>query len=193
MLGTEATPARSRRRRTLESPRDFVARLRAGFPTDTPEQIAERYLSHVRETNVFDDAQEEIYVLDPLREWVLATIAAQTKGAPKPPSPDALQRRRAHKAAALQKIGAAVEQKIEKRAEELVEIRLLEYQTTYGKALGRCTGAECRRLGRRYGAFFTEVGKRLRPSEHVEEHLSELELQAIARVHYLVGPDAGKR
>jgi hypothetical protein len=192
MLGTETSPQRSRRGRQLESARDFVARLCAGFPSDSPEQIAERYLSHVRENNLFDDAQQQIYVLDPLREWVLAIIGAQARKAAKY-SPEARERRRAQRAALVKTIETKVEQKIEDKAEELVEIRLLQYQTTYGKPLGQCTGAECRRLGKRYGEFFTEVSKRLRPSEHVESHLSELELQAIARVHFLIGPSAGNR
>jgi hypothetical protein len=191
MLGTNTTTPsrRGRPRINLESARDFVKRLQAGFPTETPEQIAERYVSHVREVNVFDDAQQEIYCLDPLREWILATIGAKSPTSKPKLSPEAAERRLAARAKVLKTVGERVEERIEK----LAEIRLLEYATTYGKPLGRCTGAECRRLGRHYGAFFTEIGKRLKPSEHVEEHMSELELQAIARVHYLVGPDAGKR
>lgn len=190
MLATNTSP--QRRRRQLESARDFLARLRAGFPGDTPEQIAERYVSHVREMNLFDDAQQEIYVLDPLREWILATIAAEVRK-PKPASPEVREKRRAQREAIVKAIASKVEKKVEDRAQELFEVRLLEYQTIYGKPLARCTGAECSRLGHRYGEFFAEIAKRLRPSEHVEAHLSEAELQAIAQVHYLLGPKAGTR
>ena len=70
--------------------------------------------------------------------------------------------------------------------------KLLDLPVPNGKLLGDCTGAECQRLSRRYGAFFAEIGKRLNPHDHVRQHLSEAELQAIARQHRLLGPKADR-
>jgi hypothetical protein len=170
----QVEPSR-RRSRHLESPRAFIQRLQAEFPNDPPENIGDRYLAHVRDVVSFDDAQDELYVLGPLTEWLRANVVPVRK---KP--------KRGTQAEATGTVVAQIAKADEERVERIVSVRLLEYQTTYGKTLGDCTGAECKRLGRQYGGFFTEVAKRLTPGQRVRNHLTELELQGIATTHRLV-------
>jgi hypothetical protein len=149
--------------------------LQTEFPNDPPEQICGRYLSRVRDAVVFEDPQDEALVLGPLAEWLRANVIPISK---KP--------RREARAEATGTVVEQIARADHERVERIVSVRLLEYQTTYGKALGDCTGAECKRLGRQYGGFFAEVGKRLTPGQRVRNHLSELELQGIAATHRLI-------
>lgn len=164
-----------RRSRHLKSPRDFIQRLQAEFPDDTPEQTCERYVARVRDAAVFDDAQAELFALGPLTEWLRATVV-----------PVRQKPRRGGRAEATGTVVEQITQADQERIERIVSVRLLEYQTTYGKALGDCTGAECKRLGKQYGGFFAEVAKRITPGQRVRNHLTELELQGIATTHRLV-------
>jgi hypothetical protein len=157
----------------LESPREFIRRLQAEFPDNTPEQICERYLSHIRGAVEIEDDQDRLYVMGPLSEWLRANVIPVEK---KP------RRKRPETAAIVEQIEKADQERIE----QIAGLRLLEYLTTYGKTLGDCTGAECQRLGRQYGGFFAEVATRLTPGQHVRNHLSELELQGIALAHRLI-------
>lgn len=164
-----------RRSRHLESPRAFIQRLQAEFPDDAPRKICERYLAHIRDVVLFDDAQARAYVIGPLTEWLRAIVVPVSK---KP--------KRGARAEATGTVVAHIAKADEERVERIISVRLLDYQTTYGKTVGDCTGAECKRLGRQYGGFFAEVGKRLTPAQRVRCHLTELELQGIAATHRLI-------
>jgi hypothetical protein len=179
---TPATSSRRQRRERIVSPRDFIKELQALFPDDSPEEICEQYRQHVREKTRFDDLAIEALVMGPLDEWLKANVggARRRRAAPE------------RSAQAKEMLIGEMAQRHAALVEAEATIRLLEYQTTYGKALGDCTGAECRRLSVRYGDFFAELAKRLRPSDHVGQHLSEAELQAIARTHRLIGPNADR-
>jgi hypothetical protein len=185
--------------RRLMSPREFIDKLRAAEPNADADEICRQYLVAIREHTIFDEGKWEILALTPIEEWLRATVIAarplappkdRTPPRPRPPrTPEQVAARAAETKHLVDTIGAGVERMIEAE----VAMRLLEYETTYGKKLGDCTGAECGRLSRNYGSFFAEVAKRLNPSDRVRNHLSELELQAIARTYRLIGPGAGER
>lgn len=190
-------------RARLENGRDFIRRLQAGFPTDTPEQIVNRYIAHIRDVAAFEDYQAELYVLPALEEWVAANIVSpvkprqQLKAVPAPSTPLRSRKTPEQRAAAEAQRQALVEviaEKDQQRVAELVKVRLLDYLVLVpgvgSQALGECTGAQCRRAGQRLGPWLLEIAKRLRPSERVKHHLSELELQGIARSHRLLGAGA---
>ena len=187
-----------RRRGHLLSPREFIDKLRAEEPNANTDEIAQRYMAAVREHSLFDDMFWEILVLDPLEEWLRANVVAPApvRLVPPPAQPPRRNKAPEERARATAETRALVTQIAAKDAERIelvVAIRLLEYKTTYGKTLGDCTGAECARLSRHYGAFFAEIARRINPADRVRNHLSELELQGIARVHRLIGPGAGER
>jgi hypothetical protein len=197
MTYTESHPA-PRKRVRLRSPREFIDHLRIEQPNATADELIRRYMTQVREHSIFDDAAWEILVLDPLEEWLRANVtgapavaiaARKAANGARERTPAERERRAALTKSIVEKIAKEDQQRIEM----VVTVRLLEYQTTYGKPLGDCTGSECARLSRRYGAFFAEVAKRLLPAERVRGHLSELELQSIARSYRLIGPGAGER
>lgn len=179
-------------------PRDFIARLRAQYPGENDDAIRERYKQHVCERAMFDDSAIKRLVMAPLDEWLKSVLDKAPPATPLPAAPAPKPKRsktveeREQARAATNAIVGEIAKRDEKRIEREVTIRLLEYQTTYEKPLGDCTGAECRRLSIRYGVFFAEIAKRLRPSDHVRHHLTEAELQAIAVTHRLIGPKAGE-
>jgi hypothetical protein len=80
---------------------------------------------------VFNDAQAELFVIGPLTEWLRATVV-----------PVRQKRRRGDRAEATGTVVEQITQADQERIERIVSVRLLEYQTTYGKSLGDCTGAE---------------------------------------------------
>lgn len=62
---------------------------------------------------------------------------------------------------------------------------LLDLVMPNGKALRHATGAECARAG----GFYAEIGKRLKPTQVVDKHMSEANLQDI-RARYFQRNDA---
>jgi hypothetical protein len=191
-LDPASQPRQRPRRVRVLAPREFIKLLQTQYPDDPPEAICEHYKKRVRLSVLFDDRAAETLVMRPLEEWLQNNVAGAGTADTKPPRNALTPEQRAE---AVETRDALVDQ-IARKYEELIEAevttRLLEYQTTYGKPLGDCTGAECQRLSRRYGAFFAEIGKRLNPHDHVRQHLSEAELQAIARQHRLLGPKADR-
>lgn len=186
--GKEPTPRRRRTR--ILTPREFIKKLWAEYPTASAEDIGEHYKRHLRVNTVFDGPAVEALAMQPLEEWLRDNVVegGTTRRPRAPRSPE----EQAQRAQAKEALVATIAEHHEALVEAEVGIRLLEYQTTYGKPLGDCTGAECQRLSLRYGAFFAEVAKRLHRSDHVRQHLTEAELQAIARSHRLIGPTAGR-
>jgi hypothetical protein len=150
-------------------------------PTVSAAEVRELVHNHILANAEFEDEAERAFVM-----WLVDDALARKVKDPKP-APE----RRAAKAKAeaeKQHIGESLRRGFEDRIETEVTIRLLEYVTPYGKPLAECTGAECKRLGRRFGSFFGELGDRLTPGETVGAHFPEAALQAIAETHRLVGP-----
>jgi hypothetical protein len=194
----EPGPAPRARRRVV-TPRDFIKQLQTRYPTESAAQIRERYKQQIRDNVLFDDRATEALAMGPLDEWLAVNVSGTGILPPASASASSPRARREatpqdRKEAAQVKETLVAEIVHEHTAvvEAEVSIRLLEYQTTYGKPLADCTGAECRRLSVRYGGFFAELAKRLRPADHVGVHLTEVELQAIARSHRLIGPKADR-
>lgn len=177
---TTSSAPRSRRRQRLDA-RDQVKKLRAEFPKANAAQIAELYKARVRELVVFDDDDIEAEIMGVVDDWLSLNVKDPRKPPTQKHEGNKIQRR-----ALVDKIA----QVDEARIETAIKIRLLDWLTPYGKKLADCTGAECTRLSKRYGPFLAEIAKRLHPSEHVRNHLSERELQAMAATHRLVGPEA---
>jgi hypothetical protein len=182
-----ATPTTARRSRPPKRPRPEtrIGKLRAEYPKATAEQLCELYKKWLIGVVIFDTDDDEAEIMT-LIDLALRSLVKDHPAARLPKTPAQRQQAKAQKKALVNKIAAADEQRIE----TLLTVRLLEYQTTYGKRLADCTGAECKRLSFRYGSFFAEIAKRLSPSDRVGNHLSEPELQAIAKTHRLVGPEA---
>jgi len=194
---TSEEPRRERLLRAAEQ----IRLLRNEYPKATNQQIANIYKQNIRGLVICEDDQTEFELFGILDDWLKAHIDNILKGKPvevKPvaePKPAAPRRTKTpeEKAEAEAKRRALVEEiraRDEVRIETAIKVRLLEWQTTYGKRLADCTGAECMRLARRYGPFFQEISKRLNASDKVGNHLSEVELQAIAATHKLIGPEA---
>jgi hypothetical protein len=156
---------------------EFIAKLRKDDPSANAETIRQRYEMHCRACIEDDQTLALVmpYVIEGLRRDV------------KDPKP-ATDRRAAD--AVKQQIAETLRKGFEEKVEAEATIRLLEWVTPYNRPLSDCTGAECKRLGRRLGSFFTELGNRLTPSETVGAHFPEAALQAIAKVHRLIGPRA---
>lgn len=185
MIDTGTTTGAGRRRRRDVRPEEQVRRLQGEYPKASPAQVRELYKSRLRELVLFDTDAIEFEVMTIVDEWLLRHV---TDPAPKSTrsTPEQRQARKRDRDVLVTKIRAADEQRIE----TAIKVRLLEWMTPYGKKLRDCTGAECLRLSRRCGPFFGEIAKRLAPRDHVGNHLSERELEAIAMTHRLIGPDA---
>jgi hypothetical protein len=188
MLGTEnhtnvAIPARRRRRATM--PEQTLAGIRHENPNASPNELREIARQYVIENSEFEHQASRDFTL-----WLVDKALLHEIKEPKPEAkPEVI---RAERAALKARLTKTMQQYHETLIADEVKIRLLEYETTYGKALGDCTGAECERLSRRYGDFFFELAKRLTRSETVRAHLSEVEVQAIARSHRLIGEKAAR-
>jgi hypothetical protein len=184
MLGTDsrtnAIPVRRRHRTT--TPEQTLAGFRKDNPNASPNELRDIARQYVIEHTDFDDQASRDFTL-----WLVDKALLHEIREPKPEGKSEVIRARSALQAGLTRTMQANHEKV--IAAE-VKVRLLEYETTYGKALGDCTGAECERLSRRYGDFFFELAKRLTRSETVRAHLSEVELQAIARSHRLIGEKA---
>jgi hypothetical protein len=176
----QPSPGRRSRRARLSTPPERLTKLRADDPKATIDEIVERYLQPIRDNSLFDDAQTELWALGAVELWLRANITPSQPARVRP-TPEQRQERKAR----IHKQVAELKAKDTARIEAAVKIRLLDWMTTFGQPLGDCTGAQCQRLSRRYGPFFAEVAKRLNPSDHVKNHLTETELQEIARTYRL--------
>lgn len=175
------------RRRTnhTQTPQEILAGFRQQHPKATAPELREIARQYILENTEFESAAPRNFTM-----WLVdRSLAREIKEAPLS-DPAASEQARQERASARQRLMETLASNDEKRIENEVQIRMLEYQTTYGKALGDCTGAECDRLSRRYGDFFFELAKRITRSETVRAHLTEVELQAIARTHRLIGEKA---
>lgn len=188
MLGTntDANTGTQRRRRTrrIVTPEETLARLREENPGADAAKLREAARQYLLEKSEFKDQASRDFNFWCVEKTLFREI--------KEPKPEPAQEIAAQRIALKEQITRTMAQNHEKIIEAEVAIRLLEYQTTYGKLLGDCTGAECERLSRRYGDFFFELAKRLNRSETVRAHLTEVELQAIARTHRLIGEKAAR-
>jgi hypothetical protein len=175
MSTSTTTAAQPGRREKLLS--EFLAELRAANPGAPIPYLRKLALADVRRHNLTDEGWRVI-----TRDiWVAGLRALLTETASdekKPPRmPDAGPEREAQRARQQDDMERRLDAVIEDRA-----MRLLDHPTLAGgKLLGDCTGADCRKLAIREPLFYGELAKRLRPSEHVRNHLSEAELQAIYR------------
>lgn len=79
------------------------------------------------------------------------------------------ERSRKRSAAALESLRASIR-----------DVILLDLTLPNGKALRDSTGAECKRAG----GFFREVAKHIRPTQVVDKHMSEADLQNIRARFY---------
>jgi hypothetical protein len=181
---TGTTTGRRRTKRT-RTPQEMLE----GFRTDNPKasaiELREIVRQYIAERAVFEDTETNglnFYLVE-------RDLAREFKDKP---SPEYAREKAAARAALREQLVQTIARADEERVEAIVTIRLLEYETTYGKPIGDCTGAECARLSRRYGSFFAELSKRITRSETVRAHLSENELQAIARTHRLIGEKAAR-
>lgn len=170
---TDTTPNRPRARTKRLTLADWITRLRDENPgakaADLRAIAAAEVSTHTRTDYAFRSVHEQliadairIHITDP-REPRMASTTAEERAA----------------AAALMRQG--LNEVIEARA----ALVLMEFITESGKPLGECTGAECRKLSVRSRDFYAEIAKRLTPGEHVKNHLTEPELQAIWRVSRL--------
>lgn len=179
---TTATTSRARRNRT-PTPQEMLDRFRSDNPEVGAIELREIVRQFIVEKNVFKDLAANnlmLYLIDKaLRREIKET-----------PLPEIERKKAAERAALKDQLVQTISRADEERIEAIVTTRLLEYETPYGKAIGDCTGAECARLSRRYGGFFAELSKRITRAETVRAHLTETELQAIARTHRLIGEKA---
>lgn len=80
------------------------------------------------------------------------------------------QRRKARQESAFR-----VAAEVERMKARIREVILLDLVMPNGKALRHATGAECARAG----GFYAEIGKHLKPTQVVDKHMSEANLQDI--------------
>jgi len=183
---TNTEKRQSRRQRTsVPKPEAILASFRERNPDATAAELREIARQYVVENTEFEDIAARTFTL-----WLVDRALARTITDEKSQSERDVAR--AERVALKQQLIETMAKADEQRIEVEVTIRLLEYATPYGKQLGDCTGAECTRLSRRYGSFFAELGKRITRSETVRAHLTETELQAIARTHRLIGEKAAR-
>jgi hypothetical protein len=181
----ETSVGTSRRRRIhIATPEETLANFRQQHPTADAAELREIARQYILASTVFEDLAANNFTM-----WLVDKALARTiKDEPREIDPTKAAERAALKQQLIESMARADAERIEAE----VTIRLLEYETPYGKQLGDCTGAECTRLSRRYGGFFAELGKRITRSEVVRAHLTETELQAIARTHRLIGEKAAR-
>ena len=179
---TEATPRTGQRRKHDEA-RELLKALRTENPEADRAMLTRLYLDHVRPIIASGDDPEavETLVIAPLREWVGANIVEpRNKPGPKQKTPED---RAAEKTAI-----AEIASRDDKRIEEIITRRLLEWEMIDGQRLGDLTGADCRNLSERHGVFFHVISDNIPARAKVRNHYTELELQALARHHKLIVP-----
>lgn len=182
---TGVETAARRRRPHTPTPQEMLASFRKQHPDADAAELRRIAQQHIAERSEFEDLATKNFNM-----WcVEGHLARAIKDEP---SPEEAAAKTAERAALKEQLLQAVERADAERIESIVTIRLLEYETPYGKKLGDCTGAECERLSRRYGSFFAELSKRITRSEMVRAHLTESELQAIALTHRLIGEKAAR-
>lgn len=183
---TNIEKRQNRRKRTsVPKPEEVLASFRERNPDANAAELREIARQYVAENTEFEDIAARNFTM-----WLVDRALARTITDEKSQSEREVAR--VEKAALKRQLIETMAKADEQRIEAEVNIRLLEYATPYGKQLGDCTGAECTRLSRRFGSFFAELGKRITRSETVRAHLSETELQAIARTHRLIGEKAAR-
>jgi hypothetical protein len=178
------TIGRRRRARGI-TPEETLANFRKQNPDATSTELREIARQYVVANTVFEDLAANNFTM-----WLVDKALARS--IKDEPSPEIAREKAAERAALKQQLIEAMGRADEERIETIITVRLLEYETPYGKALGDCTGAECARLSRRYGGFFSELSKRITRAETVRAHLTESELQAIATTHRLIGEKAAR-
>lgn len=113
-------------------------------------------------TEVSEDKNERI------RE-ALINRAAPPAASPAPPEQIELARRKREESA------ARTAQAFDELKAKVRNIILLDLELPNGKKLRNATGAECKKAG----GFYAEVAKHLRPTQVVDRHMSEADLQNI--------------
>jgi hypothetical protein len=177
-----------RRGRETATPEETLARLRTENPDATAVELREVAWHYILENFCKSVAARNF------TRWMLEPGLFRNIKEPPPPAAEQ-ERARAQRIEQERQITETIARGHERKVIEAaidLNIHMLEYETPYGKQLGDCTGAECDRLSRRYGDFFAELAKRITRSETVRAHLSETELQAIARTHRLIGEKAAR-
>lgn len=170
-----------RRQRQRDEARDLLKTLRTENPEADRDALIGLYLDHVRPLIAGGDDPDavETLVITPLREWLGANIIE-----PRQRGQKIREDRKAEKAVLIAKIAA----RDEKRVEEIVTRRLLEWEMIDGRRLGDLTGADCRALSEKCGVFFHVISDQIPQRAKVRNHFSELELQSLARHHKLIVP-----
>lgn len=155
-------------RRKAHATRAFVTQLRAEEPKAKADEICRRAIAAFREH--VDEEGQDIF-LDALKDWLLDNVTD------KPPRRMRTAEERAQSKAATATLVEQIATNLDARIEAAVQTRFLEEKMINGRKLADCTGAMCRR----FGGFYAEIAKRLRPSERVGGHLTEAEIAAIAK------------
>jgi hypothetical protein len=179
--GVETTARR--RRPHIPTPQEMLASFRRQHPDADAVELRRIAQQHIAERAEFEDIATKNFAMWCIEGHLARAIKDE-------PSPEEAAAKAAERNAQKEQLAAAIARADAERIDAIVTIRLLEYETPYGKKLGDCTGAECERLSRRYGSFFAELSKRITRSEMVRAHLTESELQAIATTHRLIGEKA---
>lgn len=177
---SEHTHAGARHRKHQDAARDLLKSIRAQHPEADRAMGIVLFIDHLYPllAPVEERAELDALVLMPLREWIAANWIE-----PRKVSEEARAERAAAKAAML----AAIKVKGAKRDEEIATIALLEFEMPDGRKIGDLSGAECIGWGEKQGRFFRSLGEQLAPRAKVRNHFTELDLQAIARHHKLIG------
>jgi hypothetical protein len=177
---TETSTGRSRRL-PRDHARELLKNLRIENPNADRSALVKLYIDHVRPiVDGGDDPNAvEGLVISPLREWIAANIVEPRQRDTQP-----AEKRRAQREALVADIGA----RDNKRIDDIVTTRLLEYEMMDGRRLGDLTGAECRNLSERCGVFFHVISEQIANRAKVRNHFTELELQSLARHHKLIRP-----
>jgi hypothetical protein len=167
-----------RQSRQYDAARDLLKKLQQANPEADRLSLIRLYVAKVRPIidNGDDPDAVEALIMAPLREWVGANIREPRQ----PPQ------QRAERAAAKAAYIAEISARDNKRVEEIVTRRLLEYEMMDGRVIGDLTGAECRKLSERCGVFFHVISDQIPARAKVRNHYTELELQALARHHSLI-------
>lgn len=151
-----------------EAQDDFVARMKADpayfelLAIDYFERMAAVYVARVE---------------GPTEYSFTRTGAAQGRvermSKPRAPKPELVRRTREEAEARTATAFAEMKAKIR-------DVVLLDLIMPSGKALRDATGAECRRAG----GFYADVARALKPTQVVDRHLTEEDLQNIRARHY---------
>jgi hypothetical protein len=142
------------------SPRDLLAKVVERYPNSN-----ERFIRDMWERLIDEDSSgkylavvKEYWFANNYRSLVIASPVDKPK-----------------RDAAIQRKAAAIKTGITAKIEEKAKIILLDMVMPNGEKLRHCKISYCRKIGPKLGRFFTEIGRKYKPSEVVGQVLSEEE------------------